>query len=93
MRLAAIRRDDPATGLRGTPGDDSTRGALWHGSREACKSTGVTYADLKNDVVFRKGVGGHPRVLAGLLNDLLACEETFTPQERPLRAARRRWRG
>ena len=29
------------------------------------------YADLKNDVVFRKVFGGHPRVLAGLLNDLL----------------------
>ena len=29
------------------------------------------YADLKNDVVFRKVFGKHPRVLAGLLNDLL----------------------
>jgi len=29
------------------------------------------YADLKNDVVFRKVFGQHPRVLAGLLNDLL----------------------
>ena len=29
------------------------------------------YADLKNDVVFRKVFGGHPRVLIGLLNDLL----------------------
>jgi predicted transposase/invertase (TIGR01784 family) len=31
----------------------------------------VGYADLKNDVVFRKVFGQHPRVLAGLLNDLL----------------------
>ena len=29
------------------------------------------YADLKNDVVFRKVFGQHPRVLAALLNDLL----------------------
>jgi len=29
------------------------------------------YADLKNDVVFRKVFGQHPRVLMGLLNDLL----------------------
>ena len=29
------------------------------------------YADLKNEVVFRKVFGQHPRVLAGLLNDLL----------------------
>ena len=34
----------------------------------------MTYADLRNDVVFRKVFGGHPRVLAGLLNDLLARE-------------------
>ena len=39
-----------------------------------CESAGVTYADLKNDVVFRKVFGGHPRVLAGLLNDLLGRE-------------------
>jgi predicted transposase/invertase (TIGR01784 family) len=29
------------------------------------------YADLKNDVVFRKVFGRNPRVLTGLLNDLL----------------------
>ena len=32
------------------------------------------YADLKNDVVFRKVFGQHPRVLVGLLNDLLERE-------------------
>jgi predicted transposase/invertase (TIGR01784 family) len=31
----------------------------------------VSYADLKNDVVFRKVFGRNPRVLTGLLNDLL----------------------
>ncbi len=31
----------------------------------------VGYADLKNAVVFRKVFGQHPRVLMGLLNDLL----------------------
>jgi predicted transposase/invertase (TIGR01784 family) len=36
-----------------------------------CKTVRVGYADLKNDVVFRKVFGQHPRVLAGLLNDLL----------------------
>ena len=36
-----------------------------------CKTARVGYADLKNDVVFRKVFGQHPRVLAGLLNDLL----------------------
>ena len=34
----------------------------------------MAYADLKNDVVFRKVFGEHPRVLAGLLNDLLGRE-------------------
>jgi predicted transposase/invertase (TIGR01784 family) len=34
----------------------------------------VGYADLKNDVVFRKVFGQHPRVLVGLLNDLLERE-------------------
>ena len=36
-----------------------------------CQTARVGYADLKNDVVFRKVFGQHPRVLAGLLNDLL----------------------
>ncbi len=31
----------------------------------------MAYADLKNDVVFRKVFGQHPEVLIGLLNDLL----------------------
>ena len=31
----------------------------------------MAYADLKNDVVFRKVFGTHPDVLMGLLNDLL----------------------
>jgi predicted transposase/invertase (TIGR01784 family) len=31
----------------------------------------MAYADLKNDVVFRKVFGAHPDVLRGLLNDLL----------------------
>ena len=31
----------------------------------------MPYADLKNDVVFRKVFGTHPDVLMGLLNDLL----------------------
>ena len=41
------------------------------------------YADLKNDVVFRKVFGQHPRVLAGLLNDLLdrSGEGTITEIE------------
>jgi predicted transposase/invertase (TIGR01784 family) len=34
----------------------------------------VAYADLKNFVVFRKVFGQHPRVLVGLLNDLLERE-------------------
>ncbi len=34
----------------------------------------MAYADLKNDVVFRKVFGQHPGVLAGLLNDLLERE-------------------
>ena len=34
----------------------------------------MAYADLKNDVVFRKVFGQHPRVLVGLLNDLLERE-------------------
>lgn len=31
----------------------------------------MAYADLKNDYVFRRVFGQHPRVLMGLLNDLL----------------------
>jgi predicted transposase/invertase (TIGR01784 family) len=36
-----------------------------------CQTARVGYADLKNDLVVRKVFGQHPRVLAGLLNDLL----------------------
>ena len=43
----------------------------WTPCPARCKTPPVGYADLKNDVVFRKVFGQHPRVLAGLLNDLL----------------------
>ncbi len=43
----------------------------WTASPARCQTPPVGYADLKNDVVFRKVFGQHPRVLTGLLNDLL----------------------
>ncbi len=55
------------------------------------------YADLKNDVVFRKVFGQHPRVLAGLLNDLLERSgehaiveiEYLSPEQVPLAMGRK----
>ena len=47
------------------------RACRWTRRAWGCKSGRMGYADLKNDVVFRKVFGQHPRVLAGLLNDLL----------------------
>ncbi len=55
------------------------------------------YADLKNDVVFRKVFGQHPRVLAGLLNDLLDRSgehaiveiEYLSPEQVPLAMGRK----
>ncbi|MFO0607852.1 MAG: PD-(D/E)XK nuclease family transposase [Polyangiales bacterium] len=45
--------------------------AWWTRGARRCDTASAGYADLKNDVVFRKVFGGHPRVLIGLLNDLL----------------------
>ena len=38
---------------------------------EAWQATGMVFADLKNDFVFRRIFARHPDILRGLLNDLL----------------------
>lgn len=57
----------------------------------ACQTRRVAYEDLTNFVVFRKVFGQHPRVLVGLLNDLLEREgSTPSCTSTTCRASRRR---